>query len=164
MEEVWLSPKGYEGYYLVSNLGRVRGLKRGAILEPVPSTDDYRVVSLSRENVVTTHRVHVLVLTTFCGEKPFENAQAAHNDGDKSNNKLTNLRWASPVENQADVDRHGRRCRGEDVYGAVLTEGDVIAIRARIKSGERNRPISEDFGVSISTVHLIRHNKIWRHV
>ena len=164
MEEVWLTPEGYSGLYKVSNLGRVFGVKRGRCLQPVREETGYYTVSLSAFGSATKYRLNVLVLSTFCGPPPFEGAHAAHNDGDPSNNTLRNLRWATSFENQADVDRHGRRCRGEDVYGAVLTEDDVRAIRKRISAGERNRPLAEDYGVSISTIHLIRHNKTWSHL
>lgn len=164
MEEVWLSPEGYVGLYKVSNLGRVIGLKRNKFLSPTKEHTGYYTVCLSADGVVTKFRLNVLVLSVFCGPPPFEGAQAAHNNGDPSDNSLRNLRWASPVENQADVDRHGRRCRGEDVYGAVLNETDVTEIRRLIKAGSRNRPLADLFGVSVSTIHLIRHNKTWRHV
>ena len=161
MEEVWLSVSGYEGHYWVSNLGRIKS--KFKILAPSVS-GNYAHVTLSVGNEKTTHRVHVLVLASFCGDAPFPGAQAAHNDGNSLNNRLTNLRWASTFENQADVERHGRRCKGVDVYGAVLTDADVREIRKRTSNGERNRPIAEDYGVSISTIHLIRHEKTWRHV
>lgn len=165
--EVWLPVVGYEGYYEVSNLGRLRrdaaASPRTEIIQPCGG-DTYPVVSLSRNGEVRTHRLHKLVLTAFCGPAPFEGAHAAHNDGDKANCRLTNLRWATPAENQADVDRHGRRCRGAEVFGAKLEEADIKAIRQRIAKGERNPGIARDFAVSISTIHLIRHNRIWRHV
>jgi hypothetical protein len=160
--EVWLPVRGYEGYYTASNLGSIRRLG-GDTLMPSQS-DGYLRVSLSRQGLVRNHRVHVLVLTAFCGPPPFEGAQAAHNDGNPLNCRLTNLRWATPVENQADVERHGRRCKGVEVFGAVLDEARVRQIRERIASGERNPSIAADFGVSISTIHLIRHDRIWRHV
>jgi FixJ family two-component response regulator len=55
-------------------------------------------------------------------------------------------------------------CRGSNVFGAILLEADVSEIRKRIHSGERNPSIASDYGVSISTIHLIRHNRTWRHV
>lgn len=164
MEEVWLSPEGYEGFYKVSNLGRVLGLKRNRCLSPTREQTGYYTVCLSANGVVTKFRLNVLVLSTFCGPAPFDGAHAAHNNGDPSDNSLRNLRWASPLENQEDVDRHGRRCRGEEVYGAVLTEADVIEIRRLIGAGVRNGPLADRFGVSISTIHLIRHGKTWRHL
>jgi NUMOD4 motif/HNH endonuclease len=164
--EVWLPVLGYEGYYEVSNLGRVHrvGVNSGdGFLKP-STTHGYLHVSLSRDGDIRTHRVHVMVLSAFCGPAPFPGAQAAHNDGDQANCRLTNLRWATGIENQADVERHGRRCKGEDVFGVVLTEKDVRVIRQHIANGDRNRPIAERFSVSTSTIHLIRHNRIWRHV
>lgn len=163
MEEVWLSIPDYEGLYQASNLGKIRRLDTKKILSPVKS-GDYWYVSLSKNGIAKTYKVHVLVLKSFCGKKPFEGAHAAHNDGDTSNNLLINLRWATPKENQIDIDRHGRRCRGEAIHCSVLKEGEVWKIREMIKSGKRNRPIAEAFGVSISTIHLIRHNKIWKHL
>lgn len=161
--EVWLPVLGYEGHYQVSNMGNVKG-KRKELLSPVVAAKGYPTVSLSKNGVVKNHKVHVLVLKSFCGDRPFDGAQAAHNDGNAMNAKLSNLRWASAKENQSDIDRHGRRCQGVDVFGAVLDDDRVRDIRARLNSGDRNKPIANDFGVSISTIHLIRHNRIWRHV
>jgi len=127
-------------------------------------TNGYLHLSLCKDGTTKTHRLHILVLSSFCGPKPFDGAHAAHNDGISTNCRLSNLRWTTPIENQADVDRHGRRCRGESVFGAILTEGSIKQIRERCVRGERNRSIAEDYGVSISTIHLIRHNRIWKHV
>lgn len=172
-KEVWLDVVGYEGLYEASNLGRIRrsysaphrslGVP-GSVLKQTIQKNGYHTVSLSNDGNVKSHRVSRIVLSAFCGLEPFEGAQAAHNDGNKSNNKLTNLRWATASENQKDVDRHNRRCKGSDVFGAVLTEDKVREIRNRIQIGERNPSIANDFGVSISTIHLIRHGRIWKHV
>lgn len=171
--EVWLPVVGYEGVYEVSNMGVIRRDPKaparslgvpGKPLKPMPTTGGYHVVSLSLRGVVDNVRVSRVVLTAFCGPPPFDGAQAAHNDGDNSNNRLTNLRWATPIENQADIERHGNRCKGSAVHGAVLDEEQVRLIRERCHAGERNPAIATDFGVSISTIHLIRHNRTWRHV
>jgi len=171
VREVWMPVPDYEGLYEVSNLGRIRrdpsaparslGVP-GKVLSPVASR--YLIVTLSKAGVVRNHRLHLLVLRAFCGPAPFDGAHGAHNDGDPKNCALTNLRWATPTENQADVDRHGRRCKGEDVFGAKLTEDGVRRVRALIAKGYRNPQIAKSFGVSPSTIHLIRHNRIWRHV
>lgn len=160
--ELWLEVSGFPDYE-VSNLGRVRRVGSEAVLKP-SRTHGYLHVSLCRESRAETIRVHVAVLSAFCGQAPFPGAHAAHNDGDKENCRLTNLRWATPVENQKDVERHGRRCRGEIVFGAKLSEQSVRKIRELINAGFRNPPIARQFGVTISTIHLIRHRKTWRHV
>lgn len=161
--EVWMPVLGFEGTYEASNCGRIIRVKRG-ILQATVDSKGYAYVSLSLKGTITKHKVSVLVLSAFCGDKPFPEAVCAHNDGNPGNDYLTNLRWAYPVDNSRDMIRHNTRCRGEDVYGAVLTEDQVKAIRRRIAGGERNRPIAESFEVSISTIHLIRHNRIWKHV
>lgn len=164
LPEVWLPIPGYERTYEASNLGFVRRLGKSQPLVGVDRGQGYPCVSLSQDGKSNLLPVHRLVLMAFCGVEPFPGAQAAHNDGDRRNPRLSNLRWATPSENQLDRVRHGTACRGEDVFGAVLTETKVRSIRQRIHGGERNRPIAEEFGVSTSTIHLIRHNRIWRHV
>ena len=171
--EVWMPVLGYEGIYEASNKGRIRrsfeanarslGVP-GKELRPVLSEKGYARVSLSKDGVVTNHAVHRLVLIAFCGPPPFEGAHAAHNDGDPSFNALTNLRWASPAENQQDVDRHGNRTRGSAIAGAKLTEKDIPSIRRRISAGESYPTIASDFGVSVSTISLIKKQRIWAHV
>jgi hypothetical protein len=161
--EVWLPGRGDAARYWFSNLGRSRG-PSGKVLAPTKDRNGYWRVSICGPEKPTSLMLHRLVLSAFCGEPPFEGAQACHNDGDKDNCRLANLRWASAIENQKDVERHGRRCRGERVYGAVLTENGVREIKQKIADGLRNRPIAEQFGVSISTIHLIRHGETWRHV
>lgn len=163
LREVWLPVRGYEGVYEVSNLGNVRRISTGRNLVPAAGPTGYLRVSLSNGSA-RNYYVHRIVLEAFCGPQPFEGAQTAHNDGNTQNNRLANLRWASPKENQADVERHGRRCRGSRVFGAKLSEDRVRGIRRRIESGERNPDIARAFNVSVSTIHLIRHNRIWSHV
>lgn len=161
--EVWLPVLGYEAVYEASNFGKIRRVGRGE-LAPVIGRGGYSYVSLSLRGETKNYKVSVLVLSAFCGRKPFEEAVCAHNDGNSGNDYLTNLRWAYPADNSRDMVRHNTRCRGVDVYGAVLTENQVRDIRSRIAGGERNRPIAESYGVSISTIHLIRHHRIWKHV
>jgi len=172
-KEVWLDVIGYEGLYEASNLGNIRrsyaaphrslGVP-GGVLKQAVQKNGYHTVSLSNDGNVESYRVARIVLSAFCGPEPFDGAHAAHNDGDKSNNRLTNLRWATPKENQKDIERHNRRCKGSDVFGSVLNDDNVREIRKRIQAGERNPKIANDFGVSISTIHLIRHGRIWKHV
>ena len=156
--EIWRDVADFPGYR-VSSWGRVQGPR--AML--IPSlTHGYKIVSLSRRGAVKSCRVHILVARTFLGEAPFDGALVAHNDGDKDNCRLINLRWASSLENQADRGRHFTRCYGSAVFGAKLTESDIPLIRARIADGERYPAIADDFGVSVSTIALIKKGKTWK--
>lgn len=156
--EQWREIEGFPRYF-VSSWGRVRGPR--AVLVPA-YTNGYQHVSLCVGPVVKTRRVHILVAEAFLGPAPFDGALVAHNDGVKNNCRLINLRWASSVENQADRGRHFTRVYGSRVHGAKLTEADIPVIRARIASGERYPAIAKDFGVSVSTIHLIKRGHTWK--
>ena len=159
--ECWRDIRGHAGYK-VSSWGRVQG-KRVGVLE-TNVTQGYHSVSLSTDGATFTKRLSRLVLQEFVGPAPFPEAHAAHGDGNKDNNRLINLRWATAKENQADVERHGNRRKGSGVHGSILTEADIIIIRKRILSDEKYTRIADDFGVSVSTISLIKLRRTWKHV
>lgn len=113
--EVWLTVDEFEGFYEVSNLGRIRSLdradglgrpRRGKVLNPVRDRKNHFSVYM-RGGGKGRHRfVHRLVLTAFVGPCP-EGFEGCHNDGDPSNNRLDNLRWDSQSGNVLDTVRHG---------------------------------------------------------
>lgn len=116
MKEVWKPIEGYEGLYEVSNLGRIKSLRRDvAIPNPRLGTVGYRTyperikpcvenrhgyyqVTLSKEAKSRTLRVHRLVALAFIpnpDNKPYIN----HIDGNKKNNRVSNLEWCTASEN-----------------------------------------------------------------
>lgn len=71
------------------------------------------------------------------------------------------LEVGTQVENMADMVARGRSARGEANSHAVLTEADVMAIRARIAAGEMNTEIARDYPITHSMVSRIRRGKAW---
>lgn len=103
LHEEWRPIPGWPGY-MVSNLGRVRSgpdLMRGGV-----DANGYRRVRLRTTERQKSWFVHRLVLLAFRGEAP-DGHQGCHNDGDKQNNRLTNLRWDTQSGNVLDQVRHG---------------------------------------------------------
>lgn len=109
--EQWKSVIGYEGFYEVSDHGRVRSLgrvimrKNGSPLRIPPKvkaqcegTHGYMVVSLSTEGITTTHCVHRLVAEAFI-PNPDEKRCVNHINEVKTDNRLFNLEWATQSEN-----------------------------------------------------------------
>lgn len=158
--EEWRPIPNWPGYS-VSSWGNVRSARR--ILTPALA-HGYQKVSLSNGKLRVTASVHRLVAKAFLGEPAFAGAVVAHNDGRRTNNVVTNLRWASLRENQEDRVRHNTRVSGSAVHGAKLKEADIPVIRARTKAGEDYSTIASQYGVSKSTIHLIAVNKIWKSV
>lgn len=119
--ERWLPVVGFEDRYEVSDLGRVRSIPhlvngrwgnrqwtRGRILRAFPKRSGYVVVGLSRGSERTERTVHSLVAEAFLGPRP-EGKQVCHGgDGDKSDNRVMNLRYGTPSENVLDKQTQGR--------------------------------------------------------
>ncbi len=144
-----------------------------------PNSDGYMRVRL----VVAGRRKHVfvhkLVAQAFLPNRPSPTHEIRHLDGDKNNNAAGNLLWGTAKENAEDRERHGHTARGErngarrhpervargSSNGASkLTEDAIRQIRQRLANGETSLAIAPDFGISHSTVRLIRAGKRWAHV
>lgn len=110
MQEVWKDIPEYEGLYQVSNLGRVKSLLRyvlrrngqttrvnETILKQTLDTDGYPIVGLCKNNR-KTQTVHRLVAKAFI-PNPENKPCIDHIDGNRTNNNVDNLRWATVKEN-----------------------------------------------------------------
>jgi len=107
MIEEWRDIEGYEGYYQVSNLGRVRSVdrfddrgfhQRSCILKSTDNGKGYRTVGLTKKAKGKRVRVHRLVAHAFIpnpDNKPYVN----HKDETRDNNNVDNLEWVTHKEN-----------------------------------------------------------------
>ena len=145
--ERWLPVVGYEGFYEVSDHGRVRSVDRtvkfrdgrvfsytSQLRSQTPQVPyGHMAVGLKRNGKRRTVRVHRLVLEAFVGPCP-EGMEGCHNDGDASNNALSNLRWDTSSANKQDMIRHGTNYRlnlTRCPYGHSLDAPNVVAFAAR---------------------------------
>ena len=100
-------------------------------------------------------KIHILVLTSFTGRRP-NGMVVCHIDGDKSNNRLDNLRWGTPKENIGDKIKHGTHRSGSKINTAKLTISDVTYIRKNFKKVNATRSnrkeLAEKFNVSKKTI------------
>jgi hypothetical protein len=71
------------------------------------------------------------------------------------------VRWATYVENRADMVRHGTLLVGEDRYSAKLTAAQVLEIRELAALRSRDGEIAGRFGITATTVRDIRLSKTW---
>lgn len=109
MKEVWRDAVGFEGLYKISNLGRVKSVEKEVnnngglqhrkerILKTHRNTHGYMQVILSK-NKPYTRTIHRLVAEAFIPNKK-NKPQINHIDGDKTNNYVKNLEWATRSEN-----------------------------------------------------------------
>lgn len=183
---IWLPVVGFEGSYEVSDAGDVRSLDRqidqknwrgnlktytykGKLLKLQEDKDGYIRASLYCRKKLFFKPVHLLVLEAFVGERPGSGdmIHGCHGNGDKKDNRLSNLRWDTKEENCLDRDRHGTTARGEAQGSAKLTEEQVREIRKLHVPRSRtlgNVALAKRFGVSDALISNIIKGKNWKHV
>lgn len=164
---VWVDIPGYEGFYKVSQDGRIQSQPRlGARLKelcPEIDRDGYKRVILSKNGKKRKQLVHRLVMLAFVGECP-EGMQVCHYNGDPADNRIENLRYGTPKENMRDRDRHGRthHSRGEKSGTAKTTLAVVNEIRERYgKGGVMQKDLAEEYGLSKMAVSRIVRYHSW---
>lgn len=97
--ENWKAVKGFEDYYEVSDLGRVRN-SRKQILRTYIINSGYEGIKFTVKGIRTSHLVHRLVLDTFKPSSDVTKKEVNHIDENKHNNCLSNLEWVTSKENK----------------------------------------------------------------
>ena len=132
--------EGYEGYS-ISKDGEIWSERSNKLLSPFPDKKGYLLCNLYRNGIRKQHKIHRLVALTFI-PNPENKPQVNHIDGNKANNHIDNLEWASPKENIKHAWDSGlaNSISGVHRTDSKLTEEDVLYIRTNYI------PKSPDFG------------------
>ena len=180
-DEEWRPVLGFEDYYEVSDLGRVRTIKRKHMLSTgrlhtIPSrirkltsvvgnsgAGFYLAVSLKVDGVETRCYVHILVLDAFRGPR-LADTQTRHLNGIKNDNRLSNLCWGTRRQNAADRIAHGTHPVGSRNGFARLHETDIPIIRAAYDNGIPVNAIARRYAVGRMTIFNVIKRNTWTHV
>lgn len=158
--EVWRWVVGYEGLYMVSNMGNVmtvpkRTHSNGFLLTPTIGTNGYQTVHLRKDGASKRPSVHRLVAVAFI-PNPDNLPEVNHIDGEKTNNSVDNLEWCTRSKNV----RHSIRVLGNPKPpkpnvspNRHLTFEQAQEIR---KDNRSQGKIAKDYGVSQSAISLIK--------
>lgn len=125
MEEKWLDIAGFEGYYQVSNTGRIKSFRKGKrygkpeefILKSSIANTGYCQVTLYKPGTKKKFLVHRLVAEAFL-DNPNNYQYINHKDETRTNNNVENLEWCT--------------ARYNNMYGtarlrSILTEGKPVS-------------------------------------
>lgn len=180
--EIWKDIPGYEGWYQVSSTGRVKSMARstptrnrwGPCLYSQPEKEifgridayGYRRFSLSVNGKISHLFGHTAVALAFIGHRPSPEHQVAHWDGNKLNNTVENLRWATVKENAQDKIRHGVTANqfGERHSQNKLTNDAIRRIRSEPHFWGVNRALAKQYGVTEQTIGKVRRRERWPHI
>jgi hypothetical protein len=97
MEEIFIPIIGFEKYYEISNLGRVKSLRNNIIKKIFIDKDGYERITLTVKQVRYSKTIHRLVALNFISNN--NNLVVNHINGIKNDNKVTNLELVTILEN-----------------------------------------------------------------
>lgn len=141
---MWKEIKGFEGYYEVSDSGEVRSLNRivceskgvhagkekmlkGKMMKQSLSggRGGYPVVNLHKNRVSSVRFVHTLVAEAFL-PNPNHYPTVNHIDGNKQNNSVSNLEWASFSRNNMHALQTGLRSPRGNAIAQYTKDGVLV--------------------------------------
>jgi hypothetical protein len=176
MSEEWRAVPNFRGYYEVSSKGRIRSLDRtvkysngyervhaGQIITPGVDKDGYLYYHFSKNSKRKKWSIHRLVMHVFVGKCP-KGKEVCHKNGKRNQNRLTNLRYDTPLGNQADRVKHGTKNFGSNHGNSKLVECNIIKIRKYDKAGLAPGAIAEKFNVSHYCIRDVLKGRTWSHI
>lgn len=177
--EEWRDIKGYEGYYQVSNMGRVKSLERkikrsrcgdatikSKILKLWDTKDYYPYAHLCVCNKRKLIKIHRVIAETFI-PNPENKPCINHINGKKNDNRVENLEWCTYSENNFHAFRMGlnNNAKGEMSVNSKLKDDDIIEIK-RLYFIEKKSllEVSLKYGVCKGTIDEIIRCRNWKQI
>ena len=162
---------GYEKLFSVTEDGEVYSKRTNKILKQVNSGKGYLTIPTKiggRDGVYKTFRVHRMVAEAYI-ENPHKKPFVNHLDGDKHNNKVSNLEWCTAKENFNHAMQIGLYIHsvGEANGSSKLTKDKVLNIRERYTPRHKKdgaRALSRELGVSHKTILQVVNKETWKHI
>lgn len=155
--------EGMEGRYAVTTNGMVWSHKRQKFLKAGLVGKGYLAVSICPKGEKSKHRyIHRLVAQAFI-PNPDNKPTVNHKDGNKQNNDISNLEWATQKEQIAHAVSEGlSNLVGEGNGYSKLTESKVLEIRSKYSSMDySHEQLAKEYGVTRVCILKVVKGKTW---
>lgn len=159
MKEIWVQAWGIPRF-LVSNYGNVKSKVTGKLIKQAMTHRGYFKVSTTVNNVAYQVHTHRLVLQSFTGEN-HPDKHAAHLNGIKTDNRISNLKWATPKENNEHRIIHGTNGAGHKNSQARLSVEKVKEIMDIRATGLGRKEIAKKLNLHPETVGSVIFGYTW---
>ena len=150
LNEIWkpVPIEGYEEFYFISSLGRVKSLRTNRVLKGCINKNGYKVYGLTSKNgedkIFYAHRLVAMAFIPNPDNKPEVDHIIPISEG--GTNEVSNLRWVTSYENTHNIITSHKN--SEAKKGRVLDEGHVEILR---KANTKDEVI----GINIKDGHII---------
>lgn len=161
MDEIWKPIPEWGGLYEISNLGQVKSLCHitPTIRKQRLDKDGYCLVTLKSFPRNKTLKVHQAVLAAFKGTCP-EGYECNHLNGDRADNHLINLEYATKSENHLHAWKNFRSPETSSL--SKINQETARLIRQEYQATHRLEEIAAKYGVSRNCVWLVGTNRTWK--
>lgn len=172
-QEIWVNVFKTNGFYQVSNLGRVKTTTNvnriGKVMSGHPkilkqhiNAQGYFIVNITVGGKEASYLIHRLIAETFL-PNPMNLPCVNHINCDKTDNRIENLEWCTPEYNTSHAHKNGRfpNPTGIKNGSAIITDEIAMDIFTSTLSAKE---LAAKYGIHFSRIYDVRTGVSWNHI
>ncbi len=169
-DEQWEKIPYADKHYEISNYGRIRSFMNKSGQPRIIKLGKIRDFTIARFRCLgklRTFLVHNLVAEMFIPRDSDLQDSVIHIDGNKRNNNVSNLKWATKretIQHSKALLKKKKTREPEKFDGKKLTAPDVVHIKKMLARGIKSTIIAQLFAVSAMQISRIKNNTNWQHI